>query len=91
MAAIAQELPQATLTSVPQGGLHLWIRIPQHLDDVAVTEAARLRGVLVGAGRPYFPAEPPAPNLRLSYSTAATAEEFTAGVRRLAEVLSQES
>jgi DNA-binding transcriptional MocR family regulator len=88
VAAVTRELPQATLTSVPQGGLHLWIRIPQHLDDVEVTEAARLRGVLVGAGRPYFPAEPPAPHLRLSYSTPATAEEFTAGVRRLAEVLS---
>jgi DNA-binding transcriptional MocR family regulator len=41
---------------------------------------------VVGAGRPYFVAEPPGPHLRLSYS-GATEEQLTAGVQRLAELL----
>ncbi|GAA3237573.1 PLP-dependent aminotransferase family protein [Actinocorallia longicatena] len=85
-AALAEHLPEAHLTRLPQGGLHLWVRLPDGRDDLLVRDAARANGVLVGPGRPYFPAEPPAPHLRLSYSTA-TDEALSEGVRRLAAAL----
>src|ERR1017187_6423952 len=53
---------------LPSGGMHLWVRLPRNLDDVEVAAAARHGGVIVMAGRPFFPAEPPGPHLRLPLS-----------------------
>ncbi|WNV77047.1 hypothetical protein [Geodermatophilus sp. DSM 44513] len=50
------------------------------------TAHARDRDLLIGAGRPSFVAEPPAPHLRLSYA-GAIEERLTAGVRRLGDVV----
>ncbi|MFE5740862.1 aminotransferase-like domain-containing protein [Streptomyces celluloflavus] len=68
---------------VPQGGFHLWLRLPDGTDEAALTGAALHAGVAVAAGRPYFPAEPPAPHLRLSFASAAGTAELVEGVRRL--------
>jgi DNA-binding transcriptional MocR family regulator len=40
--------------------------------------------VAVAPGRPYFRAEPPAAQIRLSFAAVAGTEEITEGVRRLA-------
>ncbi|MBC6462372.1 PLP-dependent aminotransferase family protein [Actinomadura sp. HBU206391] len=88
LAALARDLPETPVTR-PTGGAHLWARLPAGVDDVALTEAALRAGVLVSAGRPFYPAEPPGPRLRLTYSAAATEAELSEGVRRLAQVLSK--
>ncbi|GAA2457891.1 PLP-dependent aminotransferase family protein [Actinomadura vinacea] len=85
-AAFARELPELRVDR-PDGGPHLWVRLPDGTDDVEVTAAALGAGVLVSAGRPFFPAEPPGPYLRVSYGMAATEAELAEGVRRLAEVV----
>ena len=72
----------------PHGGLHLWLRLPDHLDDLELADQARHRGLIVGAGRPYYVTEPPAPHLRLSYASASE-DDVTAGVRLLADLLAQ--
>jgi len=38
------ELPDWTVTQLPTGGLHLWIRLPAGEDDAAVAAAARQHG-----------------------------------------------
>ncbi|MBT2209378.1 PLP-dependent aminotransferase family protein [Actinomadura sp. NEAU-AAG7] len=86
LAAIARDLPEVR-TSRPAGGFHMWLRLPEGVDDVDLAEAALRAGVLVSAGRPFFPAEAPAPHLRISYGTAASEAELAEGVRRLASVL----
>jgi hypothetical protein len=48
----------------PRGGLHVWVELPDVLDDVEVAERARARRLVVGAGRPYFVSEPPGSRLR---------------------------
>jgi DNA-binding transcriptional MocR family regulator len=85
-AALAKDLPELRANR-PDGGLSLWVRLPDGTDDVAVAEAALRAGVLVLPGRSYFPAEPDGPYLRLSYGTAASEAELAEGVRRLAQVL----
>ncbi|RFU40275.1 PLP-dependent aminotransferase family protein [Actinomadura logoneensis] len=85
-AALARDLP-GLLHSRPDGGMHLWLRLPDGTDDEALAREALLAGVLVAAGRPFFPAEPPGPFLRLSYGVAASEAELAEGVRRLASVL----
>ncbi|MEV4672228.1 PLP-dependent aminotransferase family protein [Actinomadura geliboluensis] len=86
LGALARDLPELRVNR-PAGGLHVWARLPDGADDAAVAEAALRAGVLVSAGRPFFPAEAPAPYLRLSYGTAAGEPELAEGVRRLATVL----
>jgi DNA-binding transcriptional MocR family regulator len=69
----------------PSGGLHVWVRLDAGEDDVALTERAYRAGVKVFAGRPWFPAEPPAPFLRLTFA-AESPERLAKGVRVLASV-----
>ncbi|WP_067461719.1 aminotransferase-like domain-containing protein [Actinomadura macra] len=88
LSAFARDLPELR-PNRPAGGFHLWARLPDGVDDVELAEAALRAGVLVSAGRPFFPAEAPAPYLRISYGTASSESELVEGVRRLAAVLSR--
>ncbi|MGC4891975.1 PLP-dependent aminotransferase family protein [Micromonospora sp. DT227] len=86
LAALDRHLPALTPPDVPRGGLHLWVRLPDGADDVAVTTRAAAEGVTVFPGRPWYAAEPPAPHLRLTYA-AARPEVMDEAVRRLAVAL----
>ena len=82
-AALARDLPELRLAPLPAGGLHLWAALPDGVDDVALAAAAAARDVVVYPGRPWFPAEPPGPFLRLTFA-GAPPEALEEGVRRLA-------
>jgi DNA-binding transcriptional MocR family regulator len=71
---------------VPRGGLHLWVRLPDNLDDLELAAAAAAEQVIVFPGRPWYAAEPPAPHLRLTYAAAPPAL-LDEGVRRLARAV----
>ncbi|MFE5484199.1 PLP-dependent aminotransferase family protein [Streptomyces sp. NPDC056527] len=86
-AAVAQEIPGATLSGPPTGGLHLWVRLPPGVDDTILTSAARQHGVAVSPGSRYFATEPPAAHLRLGFAATADHAELTQGVRRLGAAL----
>lgn len=84
--AVCRDIPQARLASVPQGGLHLWLELPEGTDDAEVAREAARAGVLVSPGRHWFPAEPTGSFLRLSYA-GADAGVLSEGVSLLARVL----
>ncbi|WP_219466971.1 aminotransferase-like domain-containing protein [Nonomuraea rhizosphaerae] len=86
-AELAARVPAAELHLVPKGGAHLWVHLPAEIDENALVEAARRHGVLVGAGRMYYPSEPPGPRLRLTHLAAANLPELAEGVRRLAQAV----
>ena len=69
----------------PAGGTHLWARLPPGTDDIDVAAAARQAGVIVMPGQPFFPAEPPAAYLRLTFSAASSETDLHAGVQRLSQ------
>lgn len=85
LAALHRHLPALAGNAlfVPPGGYHLWLRLPDGTDEIALTGAALRAGVAVAGGRPYFAAEPPAPHLRLGFASASGAAELTEGARRL--------
>ncbi|WP_438874491.1 PLP-dependent aminotransferase family protein [Symbioplanes lichenis] len=83
LTALARHRPDLVPATVPRGGLHLWVRLPDGTDDLALTAAAAAAGVVVFPGRPWFAAEPPGPFLRLTYA-AAPPELMDEAVRRLA-------
>ncbi|MEU0208955.1 PLP-dependent aminotransferase family protein [Streptomyces canus] len=82
-AALRLELPELALPHIPSGGYHLWLRLPDGMDETALTAAALRAGVAVTPGRPYFSAEPPAGHVRLSFAAVAGPHEIKEGVRRL--------
>jgi len=72
--AVRRDLGDSSLTVVPTGGMHAWVRLPDAVDaEVLAAEAARA-AVLVSGGRRWFPAEPTGSFLRLSYAAAADAD-----------------
>ncbi|MEV4434301.1 PLP-dependent aminotransferase family protein [Streptomyces sp. NPDC049585] len=81
---LARQLPEFTPEFVPPGGFHVWVRLPDGTDEVALAAAALRAGVAVTAGRAFYAAESPAPHLRLCFAAAAGAGELVEGVRRLA-------
>jgi DNA-binding transcriptional MocR family regulator len=85
-AAVARHAPTLRITGVPAGGLQLWVALPEGADDVAIAAAAMAEGVVVFPGRPWFPAEPPGPFLRLTFAAAAP-DALDEGARRLARAL----
>jgi DNA-binding transcriptional MocR family regulator len=85
-AALDRHLPDLRVAALPAGGLHLWAALPDAADDVALAAAAAARDVVVYPGRPWFPAEPPGPFLRLTFA-GAPPEMLEEGVRRLAGAL----
>jgi len=84
--AIRETLPAATLTAIPKGGFHLWVKLPDGLSDIDVARAALQRGVIVSPGSHWYPAEAPVPSLRLTFAAAPPAA-LRRGVSLLAAVL----
>lgn len=85
-AALASELPDLPPPDRPGGGLTAWLRLPDGRDEATVVAALLARGVAVNPGRPFFPAEPDGPHLRLSYAAAAP-HDLAAAIGNLAGVL----
>lgn len=69
-AAVTRQIGPGALRHIPAGGLHLWMSLPPGISDLDIARRAAADGVLVGAGRHWFPAEAPAPYLRLSFAGA---------------------
>ncbi|WP_344670812.1 PLP-dependent aminotransferase family protein [Catenulispora yoronensis] len=83
-AALEAEIPEWTVSRLPGGGLHLWVRPTPGEDDAVLAAAARRHGVSVSPGNRYFATEPPGPFLRLGFAAAADRTELREAVRRLA-------
>jgi DNA-binding transcriptional MocR family regulator len=84
-AAVATELGPDRIALRPKGGMHLWVALDPHEDDLDLTARAARAGLVVSPGAHWFPAEPPAPHLRLTYAAEAP-ERLAAATRVLARV-----
>jgi DNA-binding transcriptional MocR family regulator len=82
--AVREHLPEVAIYTVPDGGYHLWLRLPDRIDENRLVSEALHAGVAAMPGKVYFAADPPGPHLRLSYAAAPSREHITEGVRRLA-------
>ena len=84
--AIQEFLPGIELPILPRGGLHLWVRLPNQIDEAQLVQRAQQAGVLLSRGRNWFPADAPGPHLRLTYA-ATHPEAIREGIRRLATAI----
>jgi len=84
--ALGAHMPDGTAWTRPQGGFYVWLTAPDGVDTVALSAAARARKVAYVPGRPFYPAEAGAAQIRLAYSRVAD-DLIDEGIRRIGEVL----
>lgn len=88
VASLAEHAPQVLVEHVPAGGLHLWGRLPDDTDLASVIAGCEAAGVVLAPGTEWFPAEPTAPFVRLSFAGPEPAR-FPDGAKVLGEVLAR--
>jgi 2-aminoadipate transaminase len=84
--ALAAHMPPGMIWTTSRGGFYIWVTVPGGVDTVALSAAARARKVAYVPGRPFYPGNEGAAQIRLAYSRVAD-ELIDEGIRRLGEVL----
>lgn len=84
--AVREHVSNGVLEHVPAGGLNLWLRLPGGTDVPDLVHRCGLAGLAVADGADWFPAEPPAPHLRLGFAGPRPAD-FAEGARILGREL----
>jgi 2-aminoadipate transaminase len=84
--ALAAHMPDGTTWTTPRGGFYVWVTAPGGADTVALSAAARDRKVAYVPGRPFYPGNGGATQVRLAYSRVAD-DLIDEGIRRIGEVL----
>jgi 2-aminoadipate transaminase len=84
--ALAAHMPAGTTWTTPRGGFYVWVTAPDGVDTVALSAAVRARKVAYVPGRPFYPGDAGATQIRLAYSRVAD-DLIDEGVRRIAGVV----
>jgi 2-aminoadipate transaminase len=89
LAALSRHMPDSVHWDVPQGGMFIWLSLPEGADATALLPLALARKVAYVPGTAFY-AEGTAPRntLRLSYATA-TPEQIDTAIAHLGNVFSQ--
>jgi 2-aminoadipate transaminase len=84
--ALAAHMPEGTTWTTPRGGFYVWLTAPGGVDTVALSAVAAGRKVAYVPGRPFYPGDAGATQIRLAYSRVAD-HLINEGIRRIGEVL----
>lgn len=85
--AVRRHLGPDALNHVARGGYHLWLRLPDGLDDQQVGIRALQHGVAVAAGSTYETTRMATDHLRISYVATPSPAEVGVGIERLGRAL----
>ncbi|WP_225845370.1 PLP-dependent aminotransferase family protein [Streptomyces sp. HPF1205] len=85
LAGLASTLPAGSTWNRPQGGMFVWVRLPDGYDATELLRTAVSYDVAYVPGAPFFAASPDPASLRMSFTTH-TPREITEGLARLAKV-----
>lgn len=84
--ALQEFFPSGASWTRPQGGMFIWVTLPQHINSMELLEAAVAQNVAFVPGAPFY-ANTPAPNtLRLSFVTVPP-EQIRIGVEKLGRLI----
>jgi 2-aminoadipate transaminase len=87
--ACRSELPAGTLWTRPEGGMNVWVRLPEACDASQLLAPAREAGVTYLPGRAFAVARQEASTLRLSFA-GLEPEQIRQGLKILGKVVSSE-
>jgi len=86
LAAMERYFPTGVSWTRPDGGFHLWVKVPPHVPVMSLFFEATRRGVAFAPGQVFFPGEMTENGLRLSFSATDVAA-IDKGIPVLGELL----
>ncbi|MCW2991200.1 MAG: putative transcriptional regulator, GntR family [Solirubrobacterales bacterium] len=90
LAALAEHFPPETTWTEPQGGLFVWVTLPDYIDTTdLLARALEERNVAFVPGRAAYVDGRGGSSMRLNFS-GVTAEDIREGVRRIGEVIREQ-
>jgi 2-aminoadipate transaminase len=87
--ALSQYMPEEAEWTKPEGGLFVWVKLPEGVDTAKMLERALAHKVAYVPGQPFFADGSGQNTMRLSFALA-TLEELKEGIRRLGAVVKEE-
>jgi 2-aminoadipate transaminase len=88
LAALAQHLPAGSTWTRPDGGLFLWVTLPEKFDATKLLPRAMEQRVAFVPGEPFWVGPPAKNSLRLNFSNA-TVTRIKEGMARLGRVVAE--
>lgn len=85
LAALERYFPQEVRWTVPNGGLFLWVQLPENISIQAIRAEALAQNVLVSCSSVFFPDKQGYPAMRLTFSLSP--EEIEQGISILGKLL----
>jgi 2-aminoadipate transaminase len=87
--ALKEHFPASVTWNEPQGGMFIWVKLPQHVDSTALLEKAIAQHVAFVPGAPFFANEPQHNTFRLSFVTVPK-EKIEEGIAKLGKLIASE-
>lgn len=84
--ALAEHFPEGARWTRPQGGMFIWVRLPEQIDTMQLLDAAVARGVAFVPGAPFYANAPAKNTMRLSFVTVSP-EKIREGVATLGKLI----
>ncbi|MFA7667984.1 MAG: PLP-dependent aminotransferase family protein [Burkholderiaceae bacterium] len=84
--AMDEHFPATASWTRPEGGMFVWVNLPEHLDGSRLLERAIERNVAFVPGAPFYAGQPRANTLRLSFVTVSE-QRIREGIATLGELI----
>ena len=85
---LAEVMPKTISWTRPEGGLFLWLTLPQHMDATALLPKAIAHKVAYVAGVDFYPDGKARNDMRLNFSYSSK-EQIVDGLKRLAQTIKE--
>lgn len=87
--ALDQHFPDTVSWTRPEGGMFIWVTLPEHIDATELLDSAVARNVAFVPGAPFYAGEDaPVNSLRLSFATVSEQKIFE-GIEILGQLIKQ--
>lgn len=84
--ALTEFFPAGVTWNKPEGGMFIWVTLPEHIDGMQLLEESIAQNVAFVPGAPFYANEPQKNTLRLSFVTVPP-EKIREGVSKLAKLI----
>ena len=84
--AMAEHFPSSVSWTKPEGGMFIWVTLPQHIDSMKLLEEALEQHVAFVPGAPFYANTPETNTFRLSFVTVPP-ERIRDGIARLGKLI----
>ncbi|GAB6100557.1 PLP-dependent aminotransferase family protein [Halanaerocella petrolearia] len=89
ISALEEHLPNEIEFVKPDGGLNLWLELPEGISTSKIKDKALAKGVNIAPGAAFYPNQPQKNKVRLSIA-AVDNQKIKEGIERLSTVLKEE-